>query len=97
MVHGDDVLIRFWITVQRETDVPSSTYSPLGYGVTAFDRDDAIAVLRDRVFGGRIPQVESVAEDVDVSTLDEGHVRPNMETPAFRGVWFPMGYAGAGR
>jgi len=30
---------------------------------------------------------------VDVSTLDHGHVLPNMEVVLLRGVWFPKGYA----
>ncbi len=31
-----------------------------------------------------------VVEDVDVTTLDAGHVRPNpMHPPSERGVWFP--------
>lgn len=30
-----------------------------------------------------------VEEDVDVRTLDQGHVVPNMAPPVWRGVWFP--------
>jgi hypothetical protein len=30
-----------------------------------------------------------VEEDVDVRTLDQGHVIPNMAPPVWRGVWFP--------
>lgn len=30
-----------------------------------------------------------VVPDVDVRTLDEGHVIPNMGPPAIRGVWYP--------
>jgi hypothetical protein len=67
--------------------------SPLGYGVTAYNLEDALGLLRDRVLGGHAPRIESVIENVDVSTLDEGHIRPNMEAPTFRGVWFPRGYA----
>jgi hypothetical protein len=90
-VHGEEILRRFWIHLA--SDQSASDQSPLGYGVTAFDREDALSLLRDRVFSGRLPQIESIVEDVDVSTLDEAHVRPNMEAPAFRGVWFPRGYA----
>jgi hypothetical protein len=30
-----------------------------------------------------------VTEDVDIQTLDQGHVLPNMGVPSERGVWFP--------
>jgi hypothetical protein len=66
----------------------------MGCGVTAHDYDDALALLRETVFGGaELPKVAAVAEDVDISTLDVRHVRPNMGNPTMRGVWFPMGYS----
>lgn len=39
-----------------------------------------------------MPPIADAIEDVDISTLDLGHVGPNMEVPVFRGVWFPKGY-----
>jgi len=36
--------------------------------------------------------IASSVEDVDVRTLDQGHVIPNMLPPDRRGVWYPMGY-----
>jgi hypothetical protein len=96
-VRGSDVLIRFWITIEEGSEVPAGSSSPLGFGVTAFDREDAIGLLRADVFGGQLPTIESIIEGVDVSTLDEGHIRPNMETPAFRGVWYPKGFARSSR
>jgi hypothetical protein len=64
----------------------------LGCGVTAYDYDDAMNILRECVFHGTsLPPLESVIEDVDVSTLDAGHVLPNMDVPIFRDVWFPKG------
>ena len=66
----------------------------LGCGVTAFDLDDAIALLERDVFKGPMPvRIASSIEDVDVRTLDPGHVIPNMLPPDRRGVWFPMGFA----
>jgi hypothetical protein len=38
--------------------------------------------------GAAVPQPARVVEDVDVSTLDAGHVLPNMRAPNERGVWF---------
>lgn len=65
----------------------------LGCGVTAYDYDDAMSILKAKVFaGGAVPAIDDVKEDVDVSQLDPGHVLPNMLPPSDRGVWFPMGY-----
>jgi len=66
----------------------------VGCGVTAFDLDDARRIVRERVFLGNAAAVVKIVEDVDVSTLDPGHVLPNMMPPNTRGVWFPLGYSG---
>jgi hypothetical protein len=42
--------------------------------------------------GGALPPPSQVVEDVDVSTLDAGHVRPGIDDPTTRGVWFPQGF-----
>jgi hypothetical protein len=84
------LLHRFWFKFS-----PIKPYDPsaLGYGVTAYTYDDAISILKDTVFQNRdLPEVQSVIEDVDISTLDQKHVIPNMEPPVWRGVWFPKGY-----
>jgi hypothetical protein len=80
---------RFWI--KFEEMIP---FSPLniGCGITAFDYDDAIALLHDRVLKGRDLKVGAVVADIDVRSLDAGHVLPNMGNVMARGVWFPMGY-----
>jgi hypothetical protein len=59
----------------------------LGYGVTAYSVEDARQLLRQAGLSG---EGESVVEDVDIRTLDQGHVIPNMRPPNLRGVWFPM-------
>ena len=61
----------------------------LGCGITAFDRDDAIRLLSEAV-GVMVPIPTRIVDDVDVSTLDRGHVLPNMHPPSGRGIWFPM-------
>jgi hypothetical protein len=67
----------------------------VGCGVTAWTNDDALWLLQHHVFGGRSDfEVLSVVEDIDISTLDCGHVLPNMGTPSDRGIWFPLGYLG---
>ena len=59
-------------------------------GVTAYDYEDAVNLMKETVFGNsHLPPVRNVVEDIDISTLDERQVRPNMGIPVFRGVWFP--------
>jgi hypothetical protein len=65
----------------------------LGCGVTAYDHDDALNILRERVFAGKeLPAIVGCIEDMDISALDQKHVAPNMGLVTIRGVWFPQGY-----
>jgi len=82
------LLRRYWFTFQQSSQ---PTPLNLGCGVTAYNYDDALELLRDRVFGGREAAVADVIADVDVSTLDKAHVLPNMGSAVTRGVWFPRG------
>lgn len=84
-------LKRFWI---RFKSIPPYNSLRLGCGVTAYDYDDAVTILRDTIFKDKdLPPIDYVIEDVDVSTLDQKHVIPNMEPVTWRGVWFPKGFA----
>jgi hypothetical protein len=86
-------LHRYWFQFDLKLgdDAPAGTL--LGCGVTAFNYEDAIALLGERVFrSASLPPIVEVREDVDVSQLDPGHVLPNMGIPIDRGVWFPKGY-----
>jgi len=66
----------------------------MGCGVTAVGKEDGLGILRERVFANyRFPEVKNTVTDVDISKLDQSHVRPNMGDPSQRGVWFPLGYA----
>ena len=72
---------------------PNGKASPLNLrcGITARNKYEAEEITRIKafsVFGLR--KMEIVAEDVDVSKLDPGHVLPNMGNPAVIGVWFPI-------
>jgi hypothetical protein len=83
-------LRRFWFTFRVAPE-----FSPLGLGcgVTARCREDAIQILSATVFAGRaVLMIESVVEDVDIRSLDQGHVVPNMGDVTQRGVWFPLGH-----
>ena len=91
MTLGSPLLRRFWVQFADPRRV-SYGLGP-GCGVTASSLDDALALISARVFRGPMPfEVSSVTEDVDVRTLDAGHVLPNMNLPHVRGVWFPLGY-----
>ena len=61
-----------------------------GIGVTASTReearelaDGALSYLPGHVITG-------IVEDVDVETLDEHLVLPNLGPPQVRGIWYPM-------
>ena len=83
-------LKRYWFTLERLDDPHPLN---LGWGVTAYNYTDATALLHERVFTGRdLPAIVGCIEDVDVSTLDQKHVVPNIGSVSIRGIWFPQGY-----
>jgi len=81
------MLHRYWLEFAPEEGVPLGL--GWGCGVTAFDLRDAVQLVTV-MLGVDPPEPVKVTEDVDVSTLDAGHVLPNMYPPNERGVWFPM-------
>ena len=86
-------LHRYWIEfdLTHYADPPMSI--AMGFGITARTEEQALAMVQERVFGGRpLPEMKSIARDLDVSTLDPKHIRPNMGNPAVLGIWFPMGF-----
>lgn len=65
----------------------------LGCGITAESREQAISLLKERVFRMRpLPVIKRCVEDVDLGSLDQHHVIPNMADPNVLGVWYPLGY-----
>jgi hypothetical protein len=72
----DPLLRRFWF----RRPVGS------GYGVTAYSVEDAEQLLAR---AGLVRDWVEVVEGVDVSSLDAGHVLPNIGLVIFRGVWYP--------
>jgi hypothetical protein len=84
-------LVRFWFEFDR--DASRTARAKPFVGVTAWTRDDAEQLIGASVFRGEpLPPISRVTENIDVSTLDAGHVLPNMEPPNVRGVWYPRGY-----
>ncbi len=87
-------LIRYWIEFDLSLNDPHPPGLLLGCGVTAYDYDDAMWLIRERVFAAAaLPHIKNVIENVDISTLDANHVLVNMGTPLQRGIWFPLGYS----
>lgn len=81
-------IIRYWVEVQ----LPEGLLQTRHFGVTAYSLDDALSLLRSCASYTLLtpPVVVQAWPNVDVSTLDAGHVLPNMLPPNRRGVWFPI-------
>ena len=74
-------LRRFWFPLERQ----------FGIGVTAATEEEALALATEtKERYGFVGQFGPVVVDVDVSTLDEKHVLPNIGPPVVRGVWYPQ-------
>jgi hypothetical protein len=87
------MLRRFWFDFLIPLEDAAPLGARLGCGVTAYNIDDALHLLETRVFEPQcVPKIKKIIEDVDVSELDPGHIRPNMGDPTVRGIWFPLGY-----
>ena len=73
-------LKRFWFEFQKEPALPQEVW--MGCGVTAYDFDDAINLLKQRVFKtNEIPVIINCKENVDIRNLDQNHVVLNMLPP----------------
>jgi hypothetical protein len=74
------MLIRYWF----KTDIG------FGYGVTAFSQSDAEDLLSSvGNVTGKHRKVVEIIPNIDVRTLDQNRVIPNMGPPNIRGIWFP--------
>jgi hypothetical protein len=81
-------LTRYWVTFG------GGGRWPQWCGVTACDWNDAVTLIHAEVLDqmgiSEMPPIDSVVNDVDLSTLDEWNVLPNVVRPAnWRGVWYP--------
>jgi hypothetical protein len=74
------LLHRYWFSITKG----------LGIGVTAFTASEA-RKMAEEVLPISYPnaQLTTVIEDVDIRTLDQKHVVPNIGSVAMHGVWFP--------
>jgi hypothetical protein len=76
---GDSMLTAFWF----------HTSKGLGYGVTAFSREDAEDLLRSFGYPRDGETVTGIAKDITHAQLDQNHVVPNAGPIVVRGVWYP--------
>ena len=77
------LLRRFWFQC-----APDQCW--IGFGVTAFTCSEAEQIVGDYCDRlGRKPEITSVIEDVDIRTLDQKHVVPNMGPCNLPGLWYP--------
>jgi hypothetical protein len=86
-------LKRYWFEFEYENLESAPPGARLGCGVTAFTYDDALHIMDKKLFiETRRPPIKKVIKDIDVRTLDPGHVLPNYGVPSKRGIWYPPGY-----
>jgi hypothetical protein len=85
VTYVDWELRRFWFEF-----VSTDPRLRLGVGATGVDEADCIGMIQSRLLEGEpMPTPSRVLPDVDVSTLDAGHVLPNMGLVVDRGIWYP--------
>jgi hypothetical protein len=84
---------RFWIEFNIDSVFLFPPGIGTGCGVTAFDLEDAIKLMNEKIFIlTPVPEIIKAIEDININELDQGHVIPNMLSPHSRGIWFPRGY-----
>jgi hypothetical protein len=79
----------YWLTVEWREEYRPSPLN-LGVGITAISEVDA-RNLFDTAFGSEC-SIVTIQPVNDVGTLEQNHVRPNMENILKRGIWFPLGF-----
>jgi hypothetical protein len=83
---NEEPLTAFWI-------VPPGRRAPLGFGVTAYDLDDALAILRTSGYGDFLSPDRGalkITQGVRYADLEEHNVRKHMGPIVVRGLWYPF-------
>jgi hypothetical protein len=75
------LLRRFWFETADKFSCP-------GIGVTAYSREDAEQLIQAEETLKHYELV-SVVDDVDIRSLDQNHIVPNIGPVNFRGIWYP--------
>lgn len=84
---------KYWFTFKNYSITELPPGLAYGCGITAYNYEDAISIIRSKVFLGiQLPNKFDFIENVSLEDLDKNHVLPNIGIPTNRGVWFPIGY-----
>ena len=73
----------FWI---EDKNRDRYSHDPIGFGVTAFDAEEAIRIIRNYDYA--IPEEFDIKENIDINDLP-GWVKCSMHTSLIRGMWYP--------
>ncbi len=85
-----DTMIRYWIEFDFTIYDRHTIYIQHGYGVTAENTNEALRLIKEQLFENEeLPPVKKIIENVDIRTLDAGHVQPNIGICVFKGIWYP--------
>lgn len=80
-------LKRYWFEFEIENAIDLPFGVGIGCGVTAIDVNDALNILRTKIFQNiMMPKVKRYFENIDINKLDQNHVIPNMKAPIERGL-----------
>ncbi len=81
---------RYWIEF---SDPLLGNAIGLGCGISALDEAQARQILEQQVFSklGHL-QIKSIQSDIDIGSLNQNKVIPNMGDVTVIGVWFPHGF-----
>ncbi len=87
-------LVRYWINFSLDGfngKIVTRAGAKLGCGVTAYTEEDAIHIFKSEMFPNTgIPEIKSIKVNIDINTLDDNHIRPNMGVVSNRGIWLPF-------
>lgn len=86
-------LTAFWIKSPLQR-------APLGFGVTAWSLEDAVAIIRDLDYGRYLPDMLTgmeVIEGITSAELDQLNVAPRIGPITVRGMWYPFFTVGVPR
>ena len=87
-------LYHYWFEFDLPEVDAASRDVALGCGVTAFNRDDALWLIRETIFaGGVLPSISCCQEDVDRAFLEMKGIRGKAAPLRWRGIWYPLGYS----
>jgi len=86
----------YWLDVSKSPFWPDGGFgAAFGYGITAHDEADAVALLEDHFTDRGSPfhkeLVTSIRSVNDLAEIEQNHVRPNMGNHLRRGIWYPQG------